>query len=635
MTFEQSLSDELLLAQLTDEQVQQVKKQCISAFDDGKRARAEKEEIWARCWKAYTMYKDKRLFSKQPWRTQIIVSWIYDTVESAVDDQMEVLFPNEEDFFSILPTVPGDKVQEKNAECMTGYLQSKLDEAEFIHNFKLFLKQLNITGSSVMKCYWKTSQRVVSKSQFLPSPDPVTGASNIRTRTLVTDYDAPYAETVQMQDFVLFPAVGDVDKAMCVHRILRPLDQVKNNPVYVNVEDLRADTTNTSSATDRQLGDQINTALGITDNVGQDQKLVELLEVWGDFILDGTRYSNYVAVVAKNQSKLLRFEPNPYDYGLKPFVFCGFRDVPGQVYAIGIVEPVLDYQAMGSTISNMIFDEAKLKIHGQFKYVPDGVFDPDSFEARPGAAHPVGEIDNLQAINPNLNLSFGFAERNNLKGEMEECTGVTQFSKGANAAGKSRTARESVLMAQAGTKKSATIAKHINRKALIPCLRQFYMLVKQFEDPMKIMEQTELQLMELAAMGPLDKTKFKVTGLTTTLHKQTVIENFNDFVGAVLPTPAAQMLNWGALVEAYYKALGFKDTENLLLPEQLRNIIQELMIAQAIGMMPPPGVLGGQAPSQNPSGASVGQEMPPAGQAAGDASQNINQGGNSMISGII
>lgn len=631
MTIEQTLSDELTVDQLTEEQLASVFKTCREGFDNGKRARQDKEEIWARCWQAYTMYKDRRLFAKQPWRTQIVVSWVYDTVESAVDDLTEALFPTEEDFFSVLPAVAGDEVQEANAEAMTDYMQCKLQEADFISQFKLNLKQMAITGSSPMKCYWKRDERVVSRTQFQPD------GTTLRQRSIVTDYDAPYAEVVLMQDFVLYPATGDVSKSLCVQRILRPLDQVTGNPVYVNTEDLHADIKNESQVEDRQLSQRINTALGIKDDVDANGSYVELLEAWGDFVIDGTRYRNYIATVARNQNKVLRFQPNPHDYGLKPFVFCGWRDVPGQVYAIGIVEPVLDYQAMGSTISNMIFDEAKLKIHGQYKYVPDGVFDPDMFEARPGAAHPVGQIDNLQAINPNLNLSFGFAERNNLKGEMEETTGVTQFSKGAESAGKSRTARESVLLAQAGTKKATVTAKHISRKALVPTLQQFYMLIKQFEDPLKIVEQTKLDMMALSQLMPLDKTQFKITGLTTTLHKQAVIDNFKDFVSSVLPTPAANMINWGALVEAYYNALGFRDTENLLLPDELRNVIQQLMIAQQIGVLPPPEMLSGMVNGtpMPQGGPPMDGSVAPEGETVPEESGSPPPQGNSMISGII
>ncbi|MBX2861186.1 MAG: hypothetical protein KTR14_08120 [Vampirovibrio sp.] len=570
------------------EKRQEIVGQVVTAFEKGKEARADKERTWLRCWKAYNMFVDRSIYRKQPWRSKLTVGWSYEAVESAVNELRELLLPSGTDFFGIQPVIAGHDTQQVNADVMDKYLKYTLKNAGFMSVFPLFLKQAAITGNSAMKVYWKTDTRTMTQRQVLPDGTVVTEQATVPV------FDAPYVEVLDMQDFVLWPATGNLDKAMCVHRLFKSLDEIQGNPLYKNTADLEPEGVSPAADTNNTLKKAVNETFGIQDSFEETDN-VELLEAWGDFCINGKKYRNYVVTVA-NRQQLIRFQPNPYDYGMKPFVFGTLRPVPGQIYGIGIIEPALNIQAMGSTITNMILDEAKLKIHGVYKYEPDGVFNPDEFTARPGGCFPVGNVQNLQAVNPNVHMNVGFSELSNLKSEFEQLTGVTQFSKGGHSLGSSRTAREAILLNQAGNKMFVSMAKHLNQAVLIQLIQLVYMLVRQFGNPLDISEYTGVPLTQLNLNIPLDKMNIQITGLQTTLLKQTNIENIERFVSGVAKTPGFSYVEWPNLIKKYYRNLGGEDVDDVLLPPQILEVLRNKQLMQILGMKPEqvnPSILGG------------------------------------------
>jgi hypothetical protein len=228
----------------------------------------------------------------------------------------------------------------------------------------------------------------------------------------------------------------------------------------------------------------------------------------------------------------------------------------------------------------------KLKLNGQWKYEEDGVFNPQAFVSRPGGTVKVGNLENLVPLQPNLNLNVGFAEINSLKGEYEETSGVTKYSKGSESTGKTRTAREAILLQQAGNKKFTRIAKHLNDTALTKTVELVYLLVRQFGNPEEISRYTGVPIEQIDINIPLSMLDFKITGLQTSLLKQQNIENTERFVTGVARTPGGQYLRWDVLTKNYYKLLGFENSQEVLLDQATIQQIQQVQLMQSIGVPP-------------------------------------------------
>lgn len=584
---------------LSEEQQKAVIKQVIDNYGKGRRARQEKEETWQRCWRAYHNYVDKNLYRKQPWRSKLHLPWTFQAVEAGATELQDLLLPNDEDFFSVAPITTDDAA---NGEVMTKYLQYLFRQMAFVPCFSLFIKQLCVIGNSVLKVYWKQDKRIITQRRI----DPLTGQS-IKEKMEDLVYDAPMVEAVDIQDFVLYPATGNINKAMCIHRIVKSLEEVQNNPIYGNTKKIKPKNVSSHVEPDAKNYKLENSSVfGInTHEEEAAQDGVELLEAWGDFTIEGKTYRNHVATIANNNT-IIRFQPNPYDYGLKPFVFATLITVPGQIYGVGLVEPSLGLQSMANTISNIMLDEMKLKLNGQWKYEEDGVFNPQQFVSRPGGTVKVGSVENLVPLQPNLNLNVGFAELNSLKGEYEETSGVTKYSKGAESTGKTRTAREAILLQQAGNKKFTRIAKHLNDTALTKTVELVYLLVRQFGDPQEISRYTNVPIEQIDINIPLSMLDFKITGLQTSLLKQQNIENTERFVTGVARTPGGQYLRWDVLTRNYYKLLGFEDPQAVMLDPATIQQLQQVQLMQSIGV-PPEIALGAmmqQAPGAQPEGQS-------------------------------
>lgn len=556
---------------LTKEQQKTVIQQVVENEAKGRQARQEKEEIWQRCWRAYHNYVDRSVYRKQPWRSKLHLPWSFQAVEAGATELQDLLLPNDEDFFAVQPITEDDRF---NADVMTKYLKFLFRQMNFTQVFSLFLKQLCVTGNSVLKVYWKHEMRTFTRKN---KDTDAKGADWVKHQEVM--FDGPSVEVIHLQDFVLFPASGNLSKAMCIHRLVKDLEEIQGNPIYRNTSNLKPDSQKSGEMGLKQDADSV---FGIYSSDDCSLEGVELLEAWGDFVVEGKIYRNYVATVA-NRNTLIRFQANPYDYGMKPFVFASLVPVPGQLYGTGLLEPALGIQSMANSISNIILDEMKLKLNGQWKYEEDGVFNPNQFVSRPGGTVKVGNLDNLVPLHPNIHLDVGFAELNALKSEFEETTGVTKYSKGSETFGKSRTASEAMMLQQAGSRKFTRIAKHLNDCALTKTVELVYLLVRQFGNPLEIARYTGFPLEQVHLNVPLSSLDFKITGLQTNLLKQQNIENTERFVTGVANTPALQFIRWDILIKQYYKLLGFENVDEVLFDEKTIQALQQMNILEAMG----------------------------------------------------
>jgi hypothetical protein len=597
----------------------------VENFENGEKERQEKEQVWLRCFRAYNQYIDRAKYKRMPWRSKLPVGWSFEAVEAFVVEMMDLMFPDDVRFFKVGAANENDAAQQQNSDYMTRYMQYKYGDMDFITTIQLWLKQLGIIGNSALKVYWRKDVR----EGIVTSQDEMTGEM-MAERQEIPVYDAPYVEVIDMKDFIVYPAANArLDNCMLIHRIRKPLDEVKQNPMYSNTDQLTAnDQVGSSDEKRTSYKREVSTAFGIDDSACDD-KVIELLEAWGDFVIEGVRYRNYVATVA-NGRVLLRFQPNPYELGLKPFVFTTLRPVPNQNYGLGIIEPALSLHSMGASITNMMLDNMKQALNGQWKYEPDGIFLPAEFMSKPGALHAVADVNNLVPLENNANFPVGFQELNTIKGEFEQATSVTQYSKGSESVSKNRTAREAMAIAGANSKQFVHMAKHLNRTGMEKVVKLTYLLLKQFEDPRKILDYVGWQPKPETPMMPqvpMDQMRVHITGLDAAIQQETAAENIQTAMTGIARTPAMNSANWPELTMRLLKSLNIENPEGCLLPKEITDIMQNVMVAQAAGV-PPQMIAQGIAEEQAgvPPGA-FAPPMPPPGMMGPDGPPPEGEGG--------
>ncbi len=339
-----SLPERGLLESLTGETQGALAKSVSNDYKRWKQSRARLENRWKECWEAY-LCDVKGLYTEaeepRSDRSRIARPVLYEAVEAIHANLLNALFPVNERFFTVLGKTETDQ---RNASLIEEFLRNKLEDAGFVEKYALFLKQAIITGNTVAAAPWRKSrqQRTVNKPVRLFGM--TVGYQKVSRETVT--YNGPDFEVLDMFDFLIDPDATDFEQAKLIRRVDRSLLSLKGNPVYHNLDRVKPNETNAWDASESNKNSR-RKAFGLDEtpqenNESMDTK-VTLLEAWGDFIIGDTVYENHVCVIA-NQDTVIRFEPNPYEHGMKPFVFTSFIPVPNEVYGIGAIEKSLGLQ---------------------------------------------------------------------------------------------------------------------------------------------------------------------------------------------------------------------------------------------------------------------------------------------------
>jgi hypothetical protein len=522
----------------------------VQKFDSLKEARHEKEKKWTECIKAFLSQHNHGVSDVRKWRSQIYIPLSYEAATNIYSNLKRSLFPTDSAFF----TVEGvTSTGAANANILKTFLLYQLDEMGFITKFGNFLKQLVITGNSAAAVYWKKITREVREED----------RGDVGEKLI---YDGPEFEVINMFDIVFEPDVADWRDGVIIHRTYRTLEQVHNNPVYKNTAAL--------VATDRQLDPNIleaSQAFGMPEAPCGHEGMVLLYSAYGDFKIGEKVYYDHIAVVANNEH-LIRFEPNPYPD--KPFVFCTYENVPGELYGIGVIEPGLGIQYLVNSFSNQKSDVMSLIINGMWAYVDDGILDPEEIVARPGALIPVKDPNNIRPLHPDKNVLLSYNEIAQLKAEYQEVTGATKYFTGAQSVDFRKTATEVAALQQAGLVRFSEVIQNIEENALKRAIKLIHkyngnFLLKTTESQFPDKEENEFVQIPYAAM--LQRYDFRIIGANSSISKDIRVNKLLEFIKIAASSPAlAGQINLLELVKGLYREFGFKDEKNIFLPQSFQ-----------------------------------------------------------------
>lgn len=416
-------------------------------------------------------------------------------------------------------------------------------------------------------------------------------------------------------DDVVFDRVAKdppYDCGWIAHRIVKPLQAVKDSPLYTNTANLKANVTLKDSEKKNQ------------DDISKDpdNEMVELWEIW-DIV------KKRLIVIALGHDKILRDAEWPYEMEGFPFSMLRFNRVPGKPYPlsdVAIIEPqVLERIKLRWTQVNHIkrwnrqawiakgamekveIDKYTQGVDGALIEVNQGAVGPQTIPYAPMQAE-IFQLDDL------------------IQRDFDAVIGQNNVDRGGEAHTKTRTLGELQAQMQ-GTNSRANKRQDMLEDFLEEVARKLIALMKQFQDVKKYVRVTGKNPQELLQMlGPdvqLDGAGFHfskddiqgdydvscVQGSTVPLTKENRMKMCEQILG-----PLGQMMGitpGGPVARAIGKSI-LKDLEFVEIEAafEAEEKAKKAMIAMAQQSGSMPGLIGPGGPA-GPAGAPAPMMAPP------------------------
>lgn len=468
-------------------------------------ARLEREEIWQEMWAMYLGTPSAERFLRSEiyksvgnpsndWRHRINFGKAHELVETVVSHLYAATFPNE-DWFDAVPLAAGDENITQVADDIRRFQKKKLHDACFKSYWDVFLRQLCITGFSVIALPWRFETAPFKKRVKVESPKFMEHGiidydkkTSFRTRTekRITR-NHPDFEVLDTFDVYVDPRAIDVESTDILRRIIKPRYEVAElikSGYYKNMELLdlarhRRFVDSGSPGTAQTRKNRIKTFQGVNIEEGFNwNDDIEIFEYWGNIQASNKTYKDTVATVIGD--KLVRFENNPFWCG-KPFVLGTYTNIVRSAYAFGVLEPSRGLLHEYNLINNARLDNMELSINSMYEFVNDGSLQPEDIYSKPGRVFAVNQQGTINPIPLSNNFVISYDEANVLEQRIDKNAG-TGLGISANAARDAErvTAQEISATRQAGGIRLTHVFKHIEETSLRQLLGKVFRLMQQF-----------------------------------------------------------------------------------------------------------------------------------------------------------
>lgn len=404
-----------------------------------KRVHAGKRKKWEELYKLYRVYQEFKTYTAATpgvdvtaeahaeWGSDLHIPYSFSNVETIVP---RMLSNRPRGFIE-----PWDAPAVRNAPAMLLTLDAQQVQAKYQLTCQTTAKSGQIYGTGIQKSGWRFVER---DAQFLERGVNVEWAVGQERRTV---YDDPYAEDVDIFDFLWDPFADSIDNCeWVIHRTWRSLRYVmarlginpdgSRNPdgpppdwdlaPGVTVEDLR-------SYNGAEKYNEVWS--GRSDAASERQKASaeqgEIHEVWE--FHDGNR-----VITVLDRCLPVRDIENPSWRGDLPFHVYRPAEIPHEFCGVGAIEPARYLQYEMDLLRSQRRDMASLALTPVYSY-QDGMIDPAHLQVRPGALWPVlGEPrDLLHKVQLGDVPQSGYMEEDRIRADIERATGLSDLVMGS------------------------------------------------------------------------------------------------------------------------------------------------------------------------------------------------------------
>ncbi len=299
----------------------------------------QRRSVWVECFKAYMSKIDT---TKNPFLANLFIPKVHEAVELL---SSYLAGPNQ----SITAEGEGKEDTEKAvlaAKLLSFQWTKELNAREHIIKW---IKQAEIFGNGIMKVGWDYKKKV------------------------------PFMQALSISDVFFDFYLSDIQDSPIIHRIVRPIKDVKNDDRYKNTDKI-IPISSSDIEKDENYGSYDDSIATIAND-----SMCELFEQHDD------RKIITVANTAQGPIVLREIEQ---EYSFKPFEKLRLKDhpLPNRAYDMGVVEQTLKIQFAFNDLMNEMFDNISLINNKMWLKRRGANINPMDLVRRPGQ---VIEVDNI------------------------------------------------------------------------------------------------------------------------------------------------------------------------------------------------------------------------------------------------
>jgi hypothetical protein len=359
------------------------------------------------------------------WHSKVTTPYVLQTCEGMLATMLE---PSPR--FNVVPRPKPDEpladvvARIASVEAISDTLRYALERSHFAEIQRDFMQQDLIAGISVLKNYWDTERRQVTRLV----PDQISiedGYGNVvdsvlshredTVEELVVD-DAN-CEVVDIRDFFWPSQAPNVKKAeYLIHRTWESISALKRkSDTYSNLDKLK-------DSAGSQVMSELTKREKRLRSIDRTQDLVEVLEYW----------TPERTITVGNRTVLMRDKPNPFWKGRMPFIVCNSMPDAFQIPGLSVVEALAQLQQMLWTLQNQRLDVVRM-LANAIVLIRSDVDDPEAFVWEPEAqwlVEDTGQVEQLK-VDPTAATITLQAEQL-LKGDLQNIMGGLPYASGAD-----------------------------------------------------------------------------------------------------------------------------------------------------------------------------------------------------------
>lgn len=434
-------------------------------FDRARNYRVtSQDDVWKRSYKNWRGELDSSQF---PWRSKLFIPWSFTVVETIIPK----IFARDPKWRALAasPDFPedGPSVIQDLLDYQWNRMGMRLKMYDYIKDSLMYSKGFAKVG-------WKFKPKTTTVMEpIVGKDDKITYEK--KTKSSI-EYDDPIIDIVDPSDLYIDPDATSAgycgDAKYIIHRKTVPLAEVKDNPNYRNVDQIK-DTNGNDIYEDKLFR--------YRDTVPQKDKQsenVEILEYWEKDRL----------IVVANRSVILRDTPNPYSHKEIPFVeLDDYRD-PHRLYGqseLSVIDPL---QREINSIRNQRRDYDNLALNPVIRMIPGTLRNPNSAVMAPGSVWMVSDLNSMDIFElPQLQGSAVQVEQQTAQ-DVQRAVAVDEIGIGLMPENAQRVAATTIVSSQSNAGKRFAIKIALLEEAVKKIGQLVFALNQQFLDKERLIQ---------------------------------------------------------------------------------------------------------------------------------------------------
>lgn len=541
-------------------------------FNDWESIRLPRENMWIEIYKRYMSIPEK---FKTPSRSSITQPMAFRIVEAALPKLVNSVFTQDNKFFEVKTINPDDLDDLARAKAIERLLEVQLDKADFFQKFVDSAKQTLLYGTSFMKVFWdverdwvweRTPRRVQQTVEGFDIGEKIEWDEE---KKYVVTKRQPGVETLDILDVYMDPDATTEQNGRGVFlRSWISKEELKEGsqgrfPIYSNVDKLTSTEDGGNPESYSESRSRRLSPRGLSISTKEKSQEIELLEFWGKMDIDGDGIKEECQIVVANRQTIVRAIANPFHHQNRPIVRSVMFPIPGELYGLGIIEPVLSQLDELDTIKRQHMDNNNIAINGMWQVDPTADVELDTLISAPNQVILSSPLDAVKKLDqPNI-LVNAAQEAQLLQNDIESATTPASVQGTPDSGRLGRTARGAQLIIGQALEKFGMSTKITEEMMLKPLLEMFYALDLQFIDDEDVLRSPllykEIADMELAPEDIRANIQFKLAGISDLVGSEAKINQLIAFKNtfADVLTPESNQ----ALAQKMFRLQGFNPDE--------------------------------------------------------------------------